>query len=228
MKHLNKYDLFEINEDKDNKVKANGGKAPVRSERLKTQAQTEYKEGPELQEKSGPMPTMVFTDVVGSSKMWSDDPMTMAKQLESHHILVDSLALKNKGWIVKTIGDAFMVYFEPSDYSLFNAIKFSKELILSEKSYNLRIGVCEGHMDDKTYSIQKVDLKDFFGNAVNAASRMESKVSEVGGTIAFSSLKPLENKMSKIQTLGKVVKVDLSKYDLRGASVEKAYKMKVK
>jgi class 3 adenylate cyclase len=228
MKHLNKYDLFEINEDKDNKVKANGGKAPVRSERLKTQAQTEYKEGTELQEKSGPMPTMVFTDVVGSSKMWSDDPMTMAKQLESHHILVDSLALKNKGWIVKTIGDAFMVYFEPSDYSLFNAIKFSKELILSEKSYNLRIGVCEGHMDDKTYSIQKVDLKDFFGNAVNAASRMESKVSEVGGTIAFSSLKPLENKMSKIQTLGKVVKVDLSKYDLRGASVEKAYKMKVK
>jgi len=228
MKHLNKYDLFEINEDKDNKVKANGGKAPVRSERLKTQAQTEYKEGPELQEKSGPMPTMVFTDVVGSSKMWSDDPMTMSKQLESHHILVDSLALKNKGWIVKTIGDAFMVYFEPSDYSLFNAIKFSKELILSEKSYNLRIGVCEGHMDDKTYSIQKVDLKDFFGNAVNSASRMESKVSEVGGTIAFSSLKPLENKMSKIQTLGKVVKVDLSKYDLRGASVEKAYKMKVK
>jgi hypothetical protein len=34
--------------------------------------------------------------------------------------------------------------------------------------------------------------------------------------------------MSKIQILGKIVKVDLSKYDLRGATVEKAYKMKVK
>jgi len=201
---------------------------PKRSERLLTQAQKESKDSEEVKEKSGPMPTMVFTDVVGSSKMWSDDPITMSKQLEGHHKLIHSVSEKNKGWIVKTIGDAFMVYFETSEDSLFNAMKFAKEVILSEKAYNLRIGVCQGHMDQKTYKIQKVDLKDFFGNAVNTASRMESKVSEVGGTIAFCSTKPLEAKMSKIQILGKIVKVDLSKYDLRGATVEKAYKMKVK
>ena len=224
MKHLKVYKVYEADEQKSVENKTD---APVKSERLTTQAQKEYKEGPELQKKSGPVPTMVFSDVVGSSKMWSDDPVTMIGQLEAHHKLVDSLASKNKGWIVKTIGDAFMVYFEPSEYSLFNAIKFSKELILNEKAYGLRVGVCEGHMDEKTYSIQKVELRDFFGNAVNAASRMESKVSEVGGTIAFCSLKPIYNKMSKIQTLGKVEKVDLSKYDLRGAKVEKAYKIKV-
>lgn len=223
MKHLKVYKIYEADEQQvDNK------KSEVRSERLTTQAQKEYKEGPELQKKSGPVPTMVFTDVVGSSKMWSDDPITMIGQLESHHKLVDTIAQKNNGWIVKTIGDAFMVYFEQSDYSLFNAIKFSKELILSEKAYNLRVGICQGHMDEKTYSIQKVELKDFFGNAVNSASRMESKVAEVGGTIAFSSLKPIENQMSKIQTLGEIEKVDLSKYDLRGATLEKAYKIKVK
>ena len=225
MKHLKVYKVYEADEQKSVENKTD---APVKSERLTTQAQKEYKEGPELQKKSGPVPTMVFSDVVGSSKMWSDDPVTMIGQLEAHHKLVDSLASKNKGWIVKTIGDAFMVYFEPSEYSLFNAIKFSKELILNEKAYGLRVGVCEGHMDEKTYSIQKVELRDFFGNAVNAASRMESKVSEVGGTIAFCSLKPIDNRMSKIQTLGKVEKVDLSKYDLRGAKVEKAYKIKVK
>ena len=224
MKHLKVYKVYEANEQPvENKSDSQG-----RSERLTTQAQKEYKEGPELQKKSGPVPTMVFTDVVGSSKMWSDDPITMIGQLEAHHKLVDTIAQKNNGWIVKTIGDAFMVYFEQSDYSLFNAIKFSKELILSEKAYNLRVGICQGHMDEKTYSIQKVELKDFFGNAVNSASRMESKVSEVGGTIAFSSLKPIENQMSKIQTLGRIKKVDLSKYDLRGATVEKAYKIKVK
>lgn len=223
MKHLKVYKIYEADEQQvDNK------KSEVRSERLTTQAQKEYKEGPELQKKSGPVPTMVFTDVVGSSKMWSDDPITMIGQLEAHHKLVDTISQKNNGWIVKTIGDAFMVYFEQSDYSLFNAIKFSKELILSEKAYNLRVGVCQGHMDEKTYSIQKVELKDFFGNAVNSASRMESKVAEVGGTIAFSSLKPIENQMSKIQKLGEIEKVDLSKYDLRGATVEKAYKIKVK
>ena len=223
MKHLKVYKIYEADEQQvDNK------KSEVRSERLTTQAQKEYKEGPELQKKSGPVPTMVFTDVVGSSKMWSDDPITMIGQLEAHHKLVDTIAQKNNGWIVKTIGDAFMVYFEQSDSSLFNAIKFSKELILSEKAYNLRVGICQGHMDEKTYSIQKVELKDFFGNAVNSSSRMESKVAEVGGTIAFSSLKPIENQMSKIQTLGEIEKVDLSKYDLRGATVEKAYKIKVK
>ena len=226
MKHLKIYKIYEA-EEQQNPVE-NKSDNKERSGRLTTQAQKEYKESPELQKKSGPVPTMVFSDVVGSSKMWSDDPVTMIGQLEAHHKLVDSLASKNNGWIVKTIGDAFMVYFEPSEYSLFNAIKFSKELILNEKAYSLRVGICEGHMDEKTYSLQKVELKDFFGNAVNASSRMESKVSEVGGTIAFCSLKPIENKMGKIQTLGKVETVDLSNYDLRGAKVEKAYKMKVK
>lgn len=225
MRHLKVYKVYEADEQKpvDNKKDT-----PMRSERLETQAQREYKESPKLQEKSGPVPTMVFSDVVGSSKMWSDDPITMIGQLEAHHKLVDSLASKNNGWIVKTIGDAFMIYFEPSDSSLFNAIKFSKELILGESAYNLRVGICEGHMDEKTYSIQKVELKDFFGNAVNASSRMESKVAEVGGTIAFCSLRPIENKMGRLQSLGKIEKVDLSKYDLRGAKVEKAYKIKVK
>lgn len=226
MKHLKIYKIYEA-EEQQNPVE-NKSDNKERSGRLTTQAQKEYKESPELQKKSGPVPTMVFSDVVGSSKMWSDDPVTMIGQLEAHHKLVDSLASKNNGWIVKTIGDAFMVYFEPSEYSLFNAIKFSKELILNEKAYSLRVGICEGHMDEKTYSLQKVELKDFFGNAVNVSSRMESKVSEVGGTIAFCSLKPIENKMGKIQTLGKVETVDLSKYDLRGAKVEKAYKIKVK
>jgi class 3 adenylate cyclase len=223
MKHINNFRLFEADEQEPTDNKSN-----VRSERVLTQAQKEYKESPELQKKSGPVPTMVFTDVVGSSKMWSDDPVTMIGQLEAHHKLVDSLASKNNGWIVKTIGDAFMVYFEPNENSLFNAIKFSKELILNEKAYSLRVGICEGHMDEKTYSIQKVELRDFFGNAVNASSRMESKVSEVGGTIAFCSLKPIENKIGKLKTLGKIENVDLSKYDLRGAKVEKAYKIKVK
>jgi class 3 adenylate cyclase len=223
MKHINNFKIFEADEKE-----SIGDKSNVRSERVLTQAQKEYKENPNIQKNTSPMPSIVFTDVVGSSKMWSDDPITMIGQLEAHHKLVDTLAQKNNGWIVKTIGDAFMVYFEPSEISLYNAIKFSKELILTEKAYNLRVGVCQGHMDEKTYSIQKVDLRDFFGNAVNSASRMESKVSEVGGTIAFCSLKPIENKMVKIKSLGEIEKIDLSKYNLRGATVEKAYKIKVK
>jgi len=217
MKYLNNWN--QINESEESQKET-----PKRSERLLTQAQKEHQDSPE--EKSGPTPSIVFTDVVGSSEMWSDDPMTMFKQLENHHKLVEVIAEKNKGWIVKTIGDAFMVYFEPSEYSLYNAINFSKDLIISEKSYKLRVGVCQGHMEQKTYRIQKVDLKDFFGNTVNSASRMESKVAESDG-IAFCSLKTISG-MDKIKSLGKVVEVDLSKHDLRGASVKKAYKIKIK
>ena len=220
MKYLNNWKKLNESESNSEEYK--------RSERLLTQAQKEHQDSPESKENTGPMPAMVFTDVVGSSKMWSDDPVTMSKQLEGHHKLIATISEKYKGWIVKTIGDAFMVYFEPSEDSLFNAVKFSKEVILAEKAYNLRVGVCQGNMDQKTYRIQKVDLKDFFGNAVNTASRMESKVCEVGGTIAFCSTKPIENRLGNLKTLGKINTVDLSKYDLRGATVEKAYKIKVK
>lgn len=225
MKRLNNFDLFSINEAEEKKVE---NENPKRSERLLTQAQKEHKDGPEVAKGGSIMPAMMFTDVVGSSKMWSDDPIKMSQQLEGHHKLVQSTSEKYKGWIVKTIGDAFMVYFEPSSDSLLNAIKCAKEIITNEKSYGLRVGICQGNMEQKTYRIQKVDLKDFFGNAVNTASRMESKVSEEAGSIAFCSIKDLGNSIGAIKTIGNVEKVDLSKYDLRGATIEKAYKMKVK
>jgi len=138
MKHINNFKIFEADEKE-----SIGDKSNVRSERVLTQAQKEYKENPNIQKNTTPMPSIVFTDVVGSSKMWSDDPITMIGQLEAHHKLVDTLAQKNNGWIVKTIGDAFMVYFEPSESSLYNAIKFSKELILTEKAYNLMVHISQ-------------------------------------------------------------------------------------
>jgi class 3 adenylate cyclase len=222
MKHINNFKIFEADESQ------NKSENPVRSERVLTQAQREYKDNPNLKSQ-GNLASMVFTDIVGSSKLWSDDPVTMVSQLEEHHKLIDSLAGKYNGWIVKTIGDAFMVYFEPSDKSLSNAINFSKQVIMSEKKYNLRVGVCQGPMDRKTYTLQNVELKDFYGNAVNVASRMESKVAGEGGVIAFSSTKELgENVLSVYKKMGKFEEVDLSGYDLRGATIKKAYKIKVK
>jgi class 3 adenylate cyclase len=204
---------------------------PKRSERVLTQAQKQHEESPETNgdKSSNIMPAMVFTDVVGSSKLWSDDPITMAQQLENHHILIDSLAKKNNGWIVKTIGDAFMVYFEPSNKALFNALRFSKEVILQETKYNIRVGVCSGNMENKTYNIQNVDLKDFFGNAVNTASRMESKVAEPNG-IAFTSVKPIsKNVIANIQQqIGDVTTVPGEGLDLKGVKVDNAYKINLK
>ena len=202
-----------------------------RSERILTQAQKNHEESPETNGagSTSKMAAMVFTDVVGSSKLWSDDPHTMAIQLEEHHKLVDSLSGKYKGWIVKTIGDAFMVYFEPSTDSLINALRFSKEIIKQEIKYNLRVGVCLGNMEEKTYKIQNVNLRDFFGNAVNTASRMESKVSESGG-MAFTSVKPIsQNLIANIEEqIGRVSVIPGEDLDLKGVSIDKAYKIQIK
>ena len=161
--------------------------------------------------------------------MWSDDPLNMSKQLSEHHELVNQLSEKYNGWVVKTIGDAFMIYFEASKDSLINALKFAKDLTRSEKKYQLRIGVCSGNMESRTYRLQKVDLKDFFGNAVNTASRMESKVSDARG-VAFTSVKPIsKDVLSRIKKeVGNVVKADLSKIDLRGVTVDAAYKIRLR
>ena len=166
MIHLDRYKSFKINEAEE--VKTEG--EVKRSERVLSQAQKEYDGSNIKQTKNAP--TILFTDIVGSSKLWSDDPLTMTEQLKKHHILVNNLAEKNGGWIVKTIGDAFMVYFEPTKESLINALRFSRDLVRNETKYNLRIGACFGNVDEQTYKIQKVDLRDFYGNAVNTASRI--------------------------------------------------------
>lgn len=201
---------------------------PKRSERVLNQTQREWDDD-SIIEKTDKVPTMLFTDVVGSSKMWSDDPQNMSKQLQEHHALVTTLSEKYNGWVVKTIGDAFMIYFDKSENSLLNALRFSKDLVRNEKKYKLRIGVCAGNVEERTYRLQKVDLKDFYGNAVNTASRMESKLAEENG-IAFTSTgiisSDLINKIN--QEIGNVKKIDVSKVDLRGVSVKQAFRIKLR
>jgi class 3 adenylate cyclase len=202
---------------------------PSRSGRVLTQAQREWNDDSSI-ERGDNLPSVLFTDVEGSSEKWSSDAVTMMEQLKGHHELVNRISKKYNGWIVKTIGDAFMIYFEPNTDSLTNAIKCGKEIILSEKNYNLRVGVCQGPMQEDTYELQKVTLRDFYGNSINVASRMESKIAEAAGYIAFTSLEPIsKNIISQYsKTIGEVLDVDLSKFDLKGAKTESAYRIKVK
>jgi hypothetical protein len=137
---------------------------------------------------------ILFTDVVGSSQKWSNDPQTMKIQLDKHFTIVNDIAKKHEGFVVKTIGDAFMIYFKRTNNTLLHAIECGIEILKSE-DLPLRIGICYGDMEEKTYVLQNAKLRDFFGNTVNTASRMESKVAEAGG-IAFTYSKPLSKEQS--------------------------------
>jgi len=166
MKHIKKYEINEAIENDD--VDVEGAK---------------------------PYPTVLFTDVIGSSRLWSDDPEKMEKVLDQHFKIMSDIIKKYDGFIIKTIGDAFMVYFRRKDDSLLSAIKAAQEM-LEKNTLRLRIGMCFGPTKEKSYEIQGTQLKDFFGNTVNIASRMETQVSPHDG-FAFTMIEPVTPEVSE-------------------------------
>jgi class 3 adenylate cyclase len=216
MKWINDFKIFEDN---------NNTESPKRSGRLLTDAQRHYEEN--QKEEGGLSPAMLFTDVVGSSKMWSDDPQTMNIQLDKHFKIMDGLARKYGGFVVKTIGDSFMIYFGKSEKSLEVAIDFAVE-VLKYEELPLRIGICSGKMTSKKCRIQNVELVDFFGDVVNTASRMESKVAEQGG-IAFTSVDNISEQLKSIsKKYRKLIKIEGAGIpDLKGVKVPVVYKLSV-
>lgn len=210
MKTFKEY-LFESTSIEDQKI--------IRSERLLTQ---EQKMCNELYEREGTLPVIMFTDVVGSSQMWTDDTLVMKQRIDEHFELINQIAERFNGFVVKSIGDAFMIYFEESDNTLERSIECGLEILRAE-SLPLRIGICEGAMQEKIYILQNAKLKDYFGNVVNVASRMESKVAQPEG-IAFSSTTEIPEEI--------IEKFDAEKVNpkrmpnLKGASINKVYRIK--
>jgi hypothetical protein len=136
---------------------------------------------------------ILFTDVESSSKLWKSDEIAMFNALREHEKRVTDTIKKYNGKIIKTIGDSYMLSFEGKD-SLLNSIRFGydiqmdlakKPIKVKSKVIKIRLGIHKGPLYRKQTMIQGKKLMDYFGNTVNTASRMESKVSD-SGHIAFS------------------------------------------
>lgn len=145
--------------------------------------------------KAEQQPTIMFTDVVKSSELWAKDPKLMEERLDNHFNLINEKAKNWGGFVVKTIGDSFMIYFEPTDNSLLEAINCSIDII-NDEELELRIGVCYGEMREREYMMQNSKLKDYFGNTVNTASRLESKVCDKANCVSFSNIDEITQKQS--------------------------------
>lgn len=132
--------------------------------------------------------TILFTDIVSSSKLWKSSHSKMLSALKKHDNLIEKLTKRNKGLVVKTIGDAYMLYFK----SWSKALTCAMEIQYSLKTYpikvgkctlRLRIGMAHGPIVKRMTNIQNKKLVDFFGHTVNVASRMESKVGKPGQVV---------------------------------------------
>jgi predicted ATPase/class 3 adenylate cyclase len=55
--------------------------------------------------------TFLFTDIEGSSKLWEKHPQAMARALAQHDALMRAIFEGHRGYVFKTMGDAFCVAF---------------------------------------------------------------------------------------------------------------------
>lgn len=136
---------------------------------------------------------VMFTDLMKSSELWAKYPDEMAEAIDLHYLQVDKIVNDNSGFIMKTIGDAFMCSFDDVNDAIKAAIEIQKDksVPVGERNLIMRIGICYGPAIIKKITIQDADLIDYFGNTINSASRLETEVSEVGGFAIASTSKKI-------------------------------------
>jgi len=134
--------------------------------------------------------TILFTDIKGSSDLWGNNEDAMFKALDKHEKQILNFCKDYDGVVLKSIGDSYMIVFDELENAVEFAITLQKDLNenkikVGKENIQLRIGICGGKVYEKVVKRQDKDLVDYFGDTVNIASRMESKVCEVGD-VAFT------------------------------------------
>lgn len=153
---------------------------------------------------------ILFLDIVKSSTKWKMFPHEMMNKLEEFDSRIRDHLVHPEKQIIKTIGDAYMILFE-GNQAVNSALTFAIDvqtslvtnpILFSDEATMImcRMGIGYGEMSSRTLQIQSCYVRDVFGNTVNMASRMESKVCAHGGDIALGMLEQDdgEEKLSEI------------------------------
>ncbi len=115
--------------------------------------------------------TILFTDIVDSSRYWDQFGDIKGRMMvDRHNRLAFPVIAKFHGRIVKTIGDGLMAEFRRPDNALFAAIgiqQILQKMRDADRSFSakVRIGLHTG--------VAIVEKHDVYGDAVNVAKRVE-------------------------------------------------------
>ena len=127
--------------------------------------------------------TILFTDLVGSTKFYEIEGDTVAfTEVKQHFTKTYATVLKHDGAVVKTIGDAVMAAFNHPLDAVKAAVELQEYFRPSNPETRLRLRVTLN-----TGSCLAVNLNsniDYFGNTVNLAAKIQSAAG--AGQVAFT------------------------------------------
>jgi len=124
----------------------------------------------------------LFTDIVGSTRLWEKFPNQMGSALARHDTIVRSAAESNNGHVFKTVGDAFCVAFQTPRDAVQAAIEAQRGLAAENWG---ELGLLTARMGIHTGAAE-YRAGDYFGGTLNRASRIEAAAH--GGQILLSQI----------------------------------------
>ena len=124
--------------------------------------------------------TLLFTDIVGSTRLWEAEPAEMAPALRRHDDLIRTAIEDAGGYVFKTVGDAFCAAFWTAEAAVAAAV--AGQLALGAQAWptsrplRVRMGLHTGACEERN--------GDYFGPVVNRVARLEAVAH--GGQIVLS------------------------------------------
>jgi predicted ATPase/class 3 adenylate cyclase len=124
--------------------------------------------------------TFLFTDVEGSTKLWERGPEAMSQALGRHDELLREAVEAHRGFVFKTMGDAFYAAFSTAAEAVEASLDAQKRLLSEEWE---ETGPLRVRMALHTGTAEERD-GDYFGPTLNRAARLLS--SGHGGQVLLS------------------------------------------
>ena len=112
--------------------------------------------------------TFLFTDLVGSTRLWEQDPEAMKAALARHDAILRNAVARHGGSVVKMTGDGIHAAFEDAVAGVSAArdaqLAFARESWATPEPLRVRMGLHTGSAELRE--------GDYFGTAVNRAARL--------------------------------------------------------
>eukprot|EP01062_Namystynia_karyoxenos_P006186 TRINITY_DN1215_c1_g2_i1.p1 TRINITY_DN1215_c1_g2~~TRINITY_DN1215_c1_g2_i1.p1 ORF type:complete len:2234 (+),score=560.89 TRINITY_DN1215_c1_g2_i1:73-6702(+) len=180
---------------------------------------------------------MVFTDIQSSTKLWEAAPKGMGIALKMHNEIMRKILTANRGYEIKTIGDAFMIAFqtalEACLFALQVQVALTKETwpkdlltqaadcakkhrdgVLIWNGLRVRIGIHCGTAELELNPL--TGRADYFGPTVNKASRTESCA--CGGLVSITEEVRKALDADKLSLLGDPIVMEFGPVSMKGVA----------